>query len=604
MIDMQTVTITNEQTIHLGYQGENKAREIVFQQSGSSGETWTLYHKRPGDTTPYAVRLKNDGGNLVWIVTSEDTANKGGGQAQLVCTGKSGEILKTKIYRTEISASMAIANLGSTGSGGITPTGTLNINQNGTFDVTYYESAEVDVPAPDGYIKPEGTVTVTSNGTHDVESYKSVNVNVPTGSGATGTVTIESNGVHDVASYAKANVNVPVPEGYIQPSGTKTVTSNATYDIKAYEKVTVNVPSSGGTDTSDATLTAALCPSGYTFYADNEKKTGTMVQASAIETDNTSDILDYTKTDGTIHARYSIPQNMYLTAGTTFAAKVNASLLGDATAGDVAKGKFFTSVNGVRVAGTKEESSGIDTSDATLTEALCPSGYTFYANGEKKTGTMAQVSSFSESSVSRAYISSGTMSVIYSVPESMYRPSGSVFTAQLSASRFGNATADDVTKGKTFTSANGMLLTGTKVESSSSGSSGSVYSTTATLSSNYSTASWKQLCNIPFLGENISNSGLFVILNRVSATSESGAVSLCAASNGAYFNGNYFVSVIHGTYSASVDTLSSSNYALSMSNASSYTRIYADSSGNLYIRPDGSGTTFASGEYLIMYGIF
>lgn len=525
MIDIQTVTITNEQTIPLGYQGENKAREIVFQQSAaSSGETWTLYHKRPGDTTPYAVHLKNDGGNLVWIVTSEDTANKGGGQAQLVCTGKSGEILKTKIYRTEISASMAIANLGSSGSGGITPTGTLNINQNGTFDVTYYESAEVDVPAPDGYIKPEGTVTVTSNGTHDVESYKSVNVNVPTESGASGTVTIESNGVHDVASYAKANVNVPVPDGYIQPAGTKTVTSNATYDIKAYEKVTVNVPT----------------PEGYI------KPSGT----KNVTSNGTHSVKEY--------------ENVYVNV----------------------------------------PSSGVDTSDATLTEALCPSGYTFYADGEKKTGTMAQVFSFSESSVSRAYISSGTMSVIYSVPENMYRPSGSVFTAQLSAIRFGNATADDVTKGVTFTSANGMLLTGTKEETSSGGSSGSVYSTTATLSANYSTASWQKLCNIPFLGENINNSGLFVILNRVSATATSGAVSICAASNGAYFNGTYFVSIIHGSYGASVDALSSSTYTLSSSSMSSYTRIYADSSGNLYIRPDGSGTTFAAGEYLIMYGIF
>lgn len=64
---------------------------------------------------------------------------------------------------------------------GITPTGTVNITENGTHDVSNYANAVVDVPnvIPDGYIKPSGTKEITKNGTHDVASYASVKVDVP-----------------------------------------------------------------------------------------------------------------------------------------------------------------------------------------------------------------------------------------------------------------------------------------------------------------------------------------------------------------------------------------------------------------------------------------
>lgn len=100
-----------------------------------------------------------------------------------------------------------------------TPTPTqekaVNITANGTHTVTPDEgyalskvTANVNVPIPEGYIQPSGTLEVTENGTFDVTDKASVNVNVPTGGGGGGDFELPT-------GYSRVD--------YIQFDGTQTV---------------------------------------------------------------------------------------------------------------------------------------------------------------------------------------------------------------------------------------------------------------------------------------------------------------------------------------------------------------------------------------------
>lgn len=173
----------------------------------------------------------------------------------------------------ETISQIQIALQGKAGGGeGIVPIGEIEILENGSYDVTTFATANVDVPIPDGYIVPTGEVSITENG------------------------------LVDVAQYERANISVPIPDGYIIPEGTKQITENGVHDTTEFESVDVNVPIPDGY--ADVTVTTAT--DDEVLYrqrfvgADGVAKMGTMPNIGTV-----------TKTLDTITRSYTIDKGYH-----------------------------------------------------------------------------------------------------------------------------------------------------------------------------------------------------------------------------------------------------------------------------------------------------
>ena len=138
-------------------------------------------------------------------------------------------------------------------------------------------------------------------------------------------------------------------------------------------------------------------------------------------------------------------------------------LTGDTvTPTDLREGITAHDATGMQITGTRPATSGTDTSDATATADDIAMGKTAYVQGEKVTGTVNTVEAkyYTIENASVSYDGSHILQSKKFQYPALYKEGASV-KLQAPPSTYGDATAADVAKGKTMTSAAGLKVVGT-----------------------------------------------------------------------------------------------------------------------------------------------
>ena len=179
---------------------------------------------------------------------------------------------KTGLTNLYYPAEMAPAILTISGSGGITPTGTISITSNGTYDVTQYASASISVPTGASILNQDKTVTPT-------ESVQIIGYD----SGYTGLehVTVRAIDSEYVGSGVTRNTssnltvsgaNVSVPAGYYENDASTAVASG-----------TAGTPKATKGTVSNHSVSVTPSVTNTTGYITGGTKNGTAVTVTASE---------------------------------------------------------------------------------------------------------------------------------------------------------------------------------------------------------------------------------------------------------------------------------------------------------------------------------
>lgn len=240
-------------------------------------------------------------------------------------------------------------------------------------------------------------------------------------------------------------------------------------------QITGTRPATSGTDTSDATATEEDIARNKTAYVQGKKITGKLyeyVKGKKLEMWVSAGGSQYLIVNKRGYICISMPHELndeILRIGCTIELGADPSLFGDAVAADVAKGKTMTSAAGLKVVGTNTNDA--DTSDADATASDIAKGRTAYVQGAKVTGKLTEylagetlsyyTSGDEEITIERDSDSNNISIKIHCFDDDKIMRHNSYIKLGADAILFGNATAADVAKGKTFTSAAGVNVTGT-----------------------------------------------------------------------------------------------------------------------------------------------
>lgn len=110
-MSMPKMTVRDHGIIRLGKQGENEVLQVIWrgivpewEEKYGAGE-FQLAVKRNQDTAPYIANIELDGGDIVWTITSAETARVGDGECELTYTvGDS--IAKSQIWTITVCESL------------------------------------------------------------------------------------------------------------------------------------------------------------------------------------------------------------------------------------------------------------------------------------------------------------------------------------------------------------------------------------------------------------------------------------------------------------------------------------------------------------------
>ena len=307
------------------------------------------------------------------------------------------------------------------------------------------------------------TPSETAQSGIDVTNFKTASVGAISstyvGSGITrkaaATITpTESEQVISAGQYLEGNQTISaIPSNYIgsdiATKGSTTITpstsiqtavSAGTYvtgDIKVSAMPTGKL-STPTINTNTGVVTSGVATAGY--LAANTTKTLQLTTKSAA-----------TITPST--ANQTITSGQYLTGIQTI--KGDANLIPENIASGV-------SIFGVT--GTHEGNTGIDTSDATATANDIAGDKTAYVKGQKITGTVwTRAGMFEISPGSVTWNETKGVAVLTPITSDVLLRKTCRFYTYVPGDKFGNATADNVIAGNTFTSSVGLQVTGTMV---------------------------------------------------------------------------------------------------------------------------------------------